>query len=283
MSRKMKAVHGVIGGIIVFFLGLGGYTIHKFNQLPQNTPKNYRFNGNKNRPLVVCVGDSNTQGSLAFNYVEELPKLLPSNKFEFVNAGINGDLAYNVLERIDEIVACQPDYIILMIGSNDIIATLNKLNEMRYERKKHLPIKPNVEWFISNLTEVIQVLKTRTQAKIALVSIPVISEDLLSEPFQRSIKYSEEIRELANREGITYLPLNEQQVEYLLKHHKQPGEPYDSSLLVYFLPAFKHYVLKKSWDDISAERGLSLTVDTVHQNSKAARMLEQLVLSFLEH
>ena len=40
--------------------------------------------------------------------------------------------------------------------------------------------------------------------------------------------------------------------------------------------------MKKSWEEISQEAGLSLTIDTVHQNKMAAQMIEQLVRGFLE-
>lgn len=52
--------------------------------------------------------------------------------------------------------------------------------------------------------------------------------------------------------------------------------------LQFFMPSFKHYVLRKSWEEISQEAGLILTVDTVHQNKIAASMIEQLIRSFLE-
>ena len=48
------------------------------------------------------------------------------------------------------------------------------------------------------------------------------------------------------------------------------------------LKFFFRYVLRKSWEEISQEAGLILTVDTVHQNKIAASMIEQLIRSFLE-
>ena len=39
---------------------------------------------------------------------------------------MNGDLAWNVNQRIDEIIKCDPDLVFLLIGSNDAMGSLSK-------------------------------------------------------------------------------------------------------------------------------------------------------------
>lgn len=67
MSGKKRWMIG-LGGV---FTLLGGYTIYKFSQPPNNRPKDYQRQ-DKNRQLVACLGDSNTQGTMAYNFVNEL-------------------------------------------------------------------------------------------------------------------------------------------------------------------------------------------------------------------
>ncbi|MGL4338031.1 MAG: SGNH/GDSL hydrolase family protein [Turicibacter sp.] len=282
VDRKKKDYKTTLFGGLSLFFSVCSYTIYKFNQRPVNTPKHYLKTKRSLKPSVVCLGDSNTQGAMSYSFVNELSVSAKGSYFEIINAGINGDLAYNVLNRLDEVIACNPNYITILIGSNDILATLNKQNELRFERKKDLPIKPNEVWFESNLTAIISTLKQKTKAKIAILSLPLISENPESLAYKKSISYSKIIAKIAKCEQICYLPLNECQLQYLTNHHKAKPKGYDSSLLVFFKPAFKHYVLGKTWDEISKEEGLTLTIDTVHQNKVAATMIERLVLQFLK-
>lgn len=277
----MRGKHKWLLGIGAIFTMLGGYTVYKFSQPPKNSPKHYKQK-KKNHKLVACLGDSNTQGTMAYNFVNELSKSMGKEGYEFINAGVNGDLVYNVLNRLDEVIECQPDYIIILIGTNDILAQLTKHNEIKFEFKKHLPMKPNTAWFVSNLTAVISKLKSSTHAKIAILSLPLISEDTDSFAFNQAIEYSQQIQKIARLERITYLPLNEWQLKFLEEHRETHHQKVNTSPFAFFMPSFKHYVLRKSWEEVSEEAGLMLTVDTIHQNQVAASMIETLIRSFLE-
>ncbi len=74
---------------------------------------------------VVCVGDSNVCGQVSVSFVDLLRQRLSDDGFHFINAGINGDLAHNVLLRLDAVVARQPDSVVILVGSNDVNATLD--------------------------------------------------------------------------------------------------------------------------------------------------------------
>ena len=170
----------------------------------------------------------------------------------------------------------------MRLSSVILTISLYKPNEIKFELKKHLPMKPNEAWFISNLTAVISKLKANTRAKIAILSLPLISEDTDSFAFKQAIEYSQQIQKIAQLEQITYLPLNEWQLKFLEENRESKRKKVKTSPFAFFMPSFKHYVLRKSWEEISQEAGLILTVDTVHQNKIAASMIEQLIRSFLE-
>ncbi len=60
--------------------------------------------------LVVCLGASIVRGLFGTDFVELLSRRMSKDGFRFVNAGVGGDLAYNVLARLDAVIARQPDY-----------------------------------------------------------------------------------------------------------------------------------------------------------------------------
>jgi acyl-CoA thioesterase-1 len=184
-----------------------------------------------NDRLVVCLGASIVRGSVSFNFVNLLRDRLEPKGFKFVNAGVNGDLAYNVLKRLDSIINLQPNFVVILVGTNDVIATTSRSAGMTYKLTKRPPKKPSLEFYRKNLEAVVSNLQQRTKAKIALLSLPVLGEDLSSEPNQKVAKYNEAIREVADKYGVNYLPVNEQQVEFLRSVQSKPGRAFEGTRL----------------------------------------------------
>lgn len=278
MKKRSKWLLGAFGTLAITS---AGYTIYRFSRRPKNRADRFKEEGNYKKN-VACLGDSHTQGTMAHNFVDDLAKELGSEGYEFINAGVNGDLVYNALHRMGEVIDTHPDYIIILIGTNDILARLSKSNEIHFELKKHLPQKPTEDWFIRNLNQLLWELRQRTEAKIAILSLPLISEDENSVAFKTAVAYSHDIYKVAKIHGVTYLPLNECQLNYLQKSRSETKRSVVRSPFAYFMPSFKHYVLRKSWEDISNDAGLQLTIDTVHQNKVATAMIVKLVRSFLQ-
>ncbi|MDP6924987.1 MAG: SGNH/GDSL hydrolase family protein [Candidatus Scalindua sp.] len=72
------------------------------------------------------MGHKNTvQGGWATRLSNLLEKDFPG-EYEVVNKGINGDTAYDVLNRLDrDVIQLKPDIAIVTIGTNDIFARLS--------------------------------------------------------------------------------------------------------------------------------------------------------------
>ena len=230
---------------------------------------------------IVCVGDSLTEGRVSVNYVEILQKRFAREPYLFVNRGAGGDFAYNVLQRLDRIVADNPDYVTLLIGTNEANAILSESSRRLSMRIKHLPTTPTPQWFRDNLSAVVRRLKERTNARIALLSVPVIGEDLDSEPIRQAAKGSAIVREIATTHDVTYLPLHEQQVDYLRSRNHRPRTRYRGSIPA-ATAALQHFVLRRSLDDIAERRGLLLTIDTIHQSSQGATIIADLIAQHLD-
>lgn len=229
-------------------------------------------------PHVVCLGCSITRGQVSANYVEMLRNRTP---FRFTNAGVNGDLAYNALQRLDPVIALQPDAVTVLLGTNDANASLSEKNTRMMTRMKKLPTRPTIDWYRENLTAIVARLTTETSARVALLSLPVLGEDLDSEPVRRSARYSAVIKEIAETHGVEYLPLNERQTAHLRDGGHTPGIPFQDGRALSARAATQHFVLRRSFDTIARRRGLELTTDLIHQNTRGATMIADLITEFL--
>lgn len=70
---------------------------------------------------VIALGDSLTYGygaSLDAAYPTVLANL---SQWKVINAGVNGDTSADVLARVDDITAQNPDLVLLGVGGNDVL------------------------------------------------------------------------------------------------------------------------------------------------------------------
>ena len=156
---------------------------------PENSPSAFLGRGRQSttRTLVACAGDSISRGAVSANYVEMLERRFAADGYEFVNAGVNGQLAYNLLQRMDDVVACRPDVVTVLIGTNDVNATFSQAWEDSYRKEQKLPEKPTLAWYRLNVERIIDRLQAETDAKIALLDLPMLGEDLASDMNRRVV------------------------------------------------------------------------------------------------
>jgi lysophospholipase L1-like esterase len=233
---------------------------------------------------VVCLGDSITRGLISANFVDLLDSRLgapPDSTFCFVNAGVNGDLAYNVRLRLDHVIALQPRCVILMIGTNDVVATLRRSNLWISRISKWLPHNPTLPWYRQNLEEIVRRLKAETSARIALASLPILGEHLESVPNQRLRAYNAVIHEIAARDGLDYLPVYERMADYLKSTGQHAGRPHHSRLFMTAELTVRHIFFKESYIAISRREGFILMTDGVHLNEKGAGLVAEVYQNYL--
>jgi lysophospholipase L1-like esterase len=234
---------------------------------------------------VVCFGASLTAGTVSFNYLDLLGVQPSLADFKFINQGVNGDLAWNGLQRLHRVIAENPDFVTVLIGTNDVNATLSERNLLRYQTFNHLPVPPTLEWYEQNLRTIITRLKTETRARLALLSLAVIGEDPEHEGFKRVFLYNEVVRRIAREEGIAYLPLHERMVAYLREHEADraqlpPRVEYRDGL-INVANATALHATGLSWDEVSRRNGLLVTTDCLHLNSLGAGMIADLIEPWL--
>mgnify|MGYP002620280487 CR=1 FL=1 len=235
-----------------------------FGRPPTNSPKDFL---SRPRPptgqVVVAAGASMTQASLGADWVGALRDRLGPDGFEFVNAGVNGNASADLLARLDDdVLACKPDAVILLIGTNDI--------------RDGVPI----DAYEAALQSIMDKL-TRTGARVAILSLPPLGEDLNSAANHRLSAFNDVIEQVAYDYKATYLPLHERLVE-VIRQERPAGKPTGSfSFPLALRTAFEHYVLRRSWDEVAAGNGLTVLTDHIHLSDRAGAIVEELVAHWL--
>lgn len=276
--RKFIVVVGSFLFLIILFTGIFKYVENKAMLPPANSPLLCE-NENSDLPIVALLGDSITHGRVSANYSDILEEKFKS-EFRFINAGINSHLAYNLLNRLDKVIKCNPSKITILIGTNDVNSTLSEESRKRYIKNMELPVEPNKKWYEENLRRIIEKLQKETKADIAVLSLPLIGEDLNSTANKRVVEYSNIIQSLASEYKITYLPLLETETEFIKGKSVDKRDCANSNALVSKAVA-DHFLFGKSWDEISMKNEFLISTDCLHINSKGANMISDLISGFI--
>ncbi len=292
MNRYLLVAVILLAVIIIFLVAAYAYIYNDAQRLPLNNPAYYveHRDPDDTRKVVVCAGDSITHGTVSVNYVDMLQERL-GDEYVFVNAGINGELAWNLGQRVDAIVACNPDYVTILIGTNDANASMNEKSEKRYMKGMELPRKPDKEWYRDNLEKLVNTLKSKTNARIALLSLPPIGEEPGNDAYERATEYSRVVKNVAGAKGVTYMPLHEKMTVVIESKDVACNVPtVDTAATVsyngttepaMYMALARHYLLGKSFDEISEINGFVYLADLLHLNSRGAGEIADMVQGFL--
>ncbi len=262
---------------IILILVVLAVWFKQFEKSYFNKPPDYPEFSKLNRdgkPIFIAFGDSLTQGNMSANWVNILKEKRPD--IQFLNAGMNADLTYTLLNRIDDIVACQPHIISLIIGSNDVMATLTPARMKRYYGLGKITEDANYEGFISNYREIIEILTSQTTAKIMVASLPPITEDFTFEGNIKADKYSETIKEFAHDYDLIYIPFREKLKENMSLKSDQIVD-FNNADNIIRMTIFKRVILGQSWNEIAASRKAKYMTDNIHLNEGAAEILAKMI------
>jgi lysophospholipase L1-like esterase len=242
---------------------------------------------NAGKSVVACLGSSTTAGKgQAFNWIAELERRSRNSGICFRNFGVGGDLAYNELQRLPEVIASRPDKVLVLLGGNDVIALVSKKAGIFFSLFKHLPTKPSPEWFRENLGTIARRLKNESSARVALCSLSPIGEDptptdAVQAEFNRRIEeYSVIVQAVAREEGATYLPFYERVHEEI---EASPGRAFTRfRFLPFYRDAFRIVALHKTPDEVARINGWRFHTDGVHLNSLGGMILADLAQEFID-
>jgi lysophospholipase L1-like esterase len=237
---------------------------------------------------VACVGSSTTASKGTYRWIAELEGRPQNGRFRFVNFGVGGDLSFNLIRRLGRVIDLQPDRVIILIGTNDILASVFP-NVARFVRLwKGLPQEPTVQRFAENLSLIARRLRQETGARIALSSLAPVGEDPHSrDPVQSRLNdlcaaYRDAIRKVSVREGTDYIGFYEAFQDQL--ERSKTAKPFTRFSFPSFYRDYlvREVILRRSFDEISRINGWEFHIDGIHLNTHGGRILRDAVQRFLD-
>lgn len=272
--------------LILPVLGLSWGYIRVRQRVLRHRPERYpgRIPKRSDAVVVVCAGDSLTHGNVSVNYVDILLERFVQRGYQFFNAGINSDLTYTLLDRLNDVVKLQPDVVTLLIGTNDVQASLSEEKRVYYVRSEKIrpDVTPDLAGFQENYRELLRRLRSETRARVAVASLPPMGEDPASDVNRRADQYSAFVKQLTEEQGVTYLPVRERMLAYLAQNGRGTYHDYEKTSSLVTNSVLRHYWLGQSWDAITQRRGHVLTHDNLHLNTVGATFVADAITEFLE-
>ena len=234
------------------------------------------------KKIIACIGDSLTHGNIGQSWVDYLRQEFPNDIF--LNEGINGNTAWQVIQRLDPILQCQPDLIILMIGTNDALGSFDINSGLRYKKNNELPEVPTLEKYKEHLNELIE--KIGFSSKFAICTLPPIGENVYSEVNKHVSLFNNYIKLIANQKKLSLLPVSDALCSEINSRTYPIKLDFNSKAMPLMMKRilggiFHHYLFKKSWNDISRAKGQWILFDQIHLNERGAEIVYKLAKDFI--
>ena len=237
---------------------------------------------------VACVGSSTTASKGTYRWIAELESRPQNSRFRFVNLGVGGDLSFNTIRRLRRVIGIQPDRVIILIGTNDILAGVFPNFRRIIRLWKGLPREPTARQFELNLELITRSLRQETNARIGLSSLAPVGEDLHStDPVQARLNdlcaaYNGVIRAVSSREGTDYIDFYEAFADQL--NRSKTVKPFTRFSFASFYRDYlvRELILRRSFDEISRINGWEFHIDGIHLNTRGGRILTKAVQRFLD-
>ena len=176
-------------------------------------------------------------------------------------------------------MACRPDVVTILIGTNDVAAHIDDSWRDRYMKNQRLPQQPTLDWYGEVLERIVRRLRSETDARIALLDLPPLGEVLDSPHNEHVARYNEVVRAVAAATDVPVLPLHHRLLAAFPSGHRPP--PFDPSKRLMGRALLQRLVLRRSYDRIADGYGLCLLTDNVHLDERAASIVTDLVEDFV--
>lgn len=267
--------------IFLFLIVFQSCVVFQATKVPSNNLKGSLVSAVSKSPKIVFLGDSITHGRVSYDYVESIRKHPKLNDALVVNEGINSRLTVQIIEQLDSVVSLQPDFVFILIGTNDLKATLSKEEYDRYASLWNLKDPASEESFVQNLTKIVTRIKKETKAKLILFSPPILGEDPNSLPFLRSKRFAELTKEVSKKENVLYKPLHETLTSGLSSINFHKKTPYIQNTWSMYWTILKYYSTTYSWNDLGDANGYYYLTDAIHLNERGGQIIEKMILETL--
>jgi acyl-CoA thioesterase-1 len=291
-----------LGLALFLFFGVTFITLESISAPPANRPELFvawARTQPRRRPVLLCLGDSLTHGNCSASYTPEIPAKLSgalgmdppaygtvfANPLWVVNAGQNGITTHTILtERLNKALGCYPDYILLLIGTNDVLSMYSPWYASEIVKANELPEKPSLQVLERNYRGIVNFIRqSSAMVKIAVATLPPLGEDLRS-PVNQLVRQANDIIERIahEQEHCTVLPLFSTLEHILEKNHGRKTSLGMYSLkMALMCPPYHLLGSACSWNMLSSLVGSTILTDGVHLNERGSDALVDLIVEWL--
>ncbi len=223
---------------------------------------------------ILFIGDSLVKGSIGVNWVKKLSKRNPEWKIN--NAGVNGETLVRVKQRLDNILKEDPGYDIIFFdaGANDILipsfARKGFLFKKAYQyllQKNYNPLNDPGD-FEKVLRQSIADIKNKTTATIILATLSCLNEDLEHPLNKKRCVVNNSIRTVAKETGCVLVDAAAC-IDGYLRLYKTKDYLLEGFFNTSYFDKIRCRIFGAT-DRLSKKRGLHLTIDGLHLNSRGA-------------
>lgn len=254
------------------------------------------------RPVLVCIGDSLTHGRVSADWTTLIPPKIstkmqwdPPKKAPFtdplwvVNCGQNSICSHTILqERLPFSLACYPDFVCIMIGSNDCISTYFGGSVANgYVNKWKLPEVPSMAGLKRNINGIVDfIIQSSIKTQIGLCTLPPLGENL-NHPANQIIKQANEIiRSVAeaHSERCSIIPINERLCDAIVQRNNggKNASSIDKFTLLASIMVPLYHLFGISWKTLAGTLGGNCVLfDTLHFNEDGADIVADTVVEWL--
>ena len=306
-------------------------TVEAMSARPDNNPFTFsewrqrNMNNNSdiaNCPILLCLGDSLTHGNCSASYTPEIPYQLsmklglpiPSSDknhaatftepIYVVNGGQNSITSHTLLHEkmIPYMNMIRPDYVLILIGTNDIQALCRPQlmgSFLRYINR--IPENPTLIQFEQNLRQMIHYILNEEDdddnknsisyisphVQLGICTLPPLGENLNSYSNQMIRHANRIIERLVSETAttcarITLIPLYQELETVILQKKWKYSLPYDiwwiAGMIMYPLYHIPHGSVF-SWNTLSYMMGHIVMSDGLHFNERGRDILVQLMIN----
>jgi len=237
---------------------------------------------------IACLGSSTTASRGTYNWIDELQKRPRNGRFQFINLGVGGDLSFNTVWSLHRAITLRPERAIILIGANDIMATVFPNFRRSVRLSKRFFDEPSAAGFEANLKVIVHKLQRGANSRIGLSSLAPLGEDPDSRhPVQARLNelvatYNGIIRNVAATERTDYIPFWESFENQLVRAGAAKPFTHFSFASFYRDYVLREMVLRQSFDQISRSNGWRFHIDGIHLNTRGGRILTEAVQRFLD-
>ena len=225
---------------------------------------------------IAFLGDSITKGDLGVSFVDILQTKLKEH--ELVNYGKGGDTVSSLKKRIMKIPEISSyDVIVIFVGVNDVLGKFSFAYKIVKILMRQRCAK-GIDALERDYRDIIEFIQSEN-TEIFVIPPLLIGEDITNRWNIELVDIVSSIETIVKEySNIEYLDVRSSYLEYLSDKQISEYIPYKLSKL---LDDKKNLHTDEDVDERSESRGLHLTLDGVHINSKGANILANSIFKSL--